>query len=191
MRIFSGLYKKVMRWSRHPRATSYLAGLSFAESSFFPIPPDVMLAPMCLKQPDKAWTFAALTSVFSVLGGILGFVLGAFFFDLVHPLIVSVGYEPTFDKLQHWFNEWGIWIIFIAGFSPIPYKLFTISAGVFSMSFVAFVIISLIARSARFFLVALLMKLGGEKLEKILLIYMDRLGLLTVFLIGLVLVLKN
>jgi len=176
MKIFSRLYARVMQWVRHPHARWYLAGLSFAESSFFPIPPDVMLAPMALAQPHKAWRLALLTTVASVLGGMLGYLIGLTAYDLVQPWIERIGYLDKFEHVHHWFEEWGFWAIFIAGFSPIPYKVFTISAGLMSMNFPLFVLASAIGRGARFFLVASLMRWGGEPMEKAMHEYVDRIG---------------
>ncbi|MEJ2395819.1 MAG: DedA family protein, partial [Candidatus Thiodiazotropha sp.] len=142
MRLFSSLYSRTMQWSRHPHAPRYLAGLSFAESSFFPIPPDVMLAPMSLASPKRAWYFAALTTLASVLGGMLGYVIGHFAFDLIQPYLHEWGYWQAYQRTQLWFDEWGFWAIFLAGFSPIPYKVFTITAGVISMALLPFLLAS-------------------------------------------------
>ena len=179
MKLFSRLYVRVLDWSRHRYAPHYLAGLSFAESSFFPIPPDVMLAPMTLANPGKAWNFATLTTVASVLGGLLGYTIGLFAFELI---------EPKYLQVREWFTEWGFWAIFLAGFSPIPYKLFTISAGVISMALLPFILASFIGRGARFFMVAGLMAWGGERMEHTLHKYIDRIGWAMVLLIGLVIV---
>jgi membrane protein YqaA with SNARE-associated domain len=180
MRIFSSLYTRTMQWSRHPHAPAYLAGLSFAESSFFPIPPDVMLAPMSMARPKRAWFFAALTTLASVIGGMLGYLIGLYAFDLVQPWLHSWGYWEGYLNTKEWFVEWGFWAIFLAGFSPIPYKIFTITAGVIGMAFLPFVVASVIGRGARFFLVAALMAWGGEPMEKLLHRYVDRLGWLLV-----------
>lgn len=176
MRIFSSLYEKVLQWSAHKHAPRYLAGLSFAESSFFPVPPDVMLAPMTLANPAKAWFFASLTTIASVAGGIAGYLIGLLAFDLIAPLLHSVNYWDKYLAVKDWFDQWGFWIIFIAGFSPIPYKVFTIGAGAVSLTFLPFVIASLIGRGARFFLVAGLIVLGGERMERALREYVDFLG---------------
>ena len=183
MKIFSSLYARAMQWARHPHARVYLAGLSFAESSFFPIPPDVMLAPMALAKPHRAWQLALITTVASVLGGVLGYAIGLFAFEYIHPWIQAVGYEHKFDQVQVWFEEWGVLAIFIAGFSPIPYKVFTISAGLFSMAFLPFVLASTVGRGARFFLVAALMRWGGERMEKALHEYVDRIGWVIIILV--------
>ena len=176
MKIFSSLYAKAMSWARHPHAPWYLGGLSFAESSFFPIPPDVMLAPMSLAKPHKAWGYALLTTLASVLGGVLGYFIGMYAFDLVEPLIREAGYYEKYLHVREWFDRWGVWAIFIAGFSPIPYKLFTVSAGVIAMAFLPFVIASAVGRGTRFFLVAGLMAWGGAVMEKKLHHYMDMIG---------------
>ena len=119
MKIFSALYDRVLGWSRHPHAPWYLGGLSFAESSFFPVPPDVMLAPMSLAQPQRAWRFALLTTVASSLGGVLGYLIGVFAFELVEPWLHQAGYWPAYLQVNEWFSTWGFWAIFLAGFSPI------------------------------------------------------------------------
>lgn len=180
MRLFGGLYSRVMRWSRHPHAARYLAGLSFAESSFFPIPPDVMLAPMSLARPDRAWHYAGLTTLASVLGGLLGYAIGVFAFELVEPLLREAGYWDKYLHARDWFAEWGFWTVFIAGFSPIPYKVFTIAAGSLSMALLPFVVASAVGRGARFFLVAGLLAWGGTRLEVALHKYIEILGWLVI-----------
>jgi len=191
MRIFSPFYDRVMAWSRHRHAPWYLGGLSFAESSFFPIPPDVMLAPMSMVEPQKAWWFAALTTVTSVLGGLLGYLIGHFAFALIMPLVAEGGrYAESFAVAEAWFRAWGVWAIFIAGFSPIPYKIFTISAGVLHMAVIPFLIASAVGRGARFFLVAALMSWGGKRMGGTLRTYVDRIGWITVLLIVLVVFLR-
>jgi len=186
MKLFSPIYDKVMRWSQHHAAPRYLAGLSFIESAFFPFPPpDVMLAPMSLSQPHKAWFFATVTTLASVAGGILGYLIGLFFFDVLslEQVLKDVGYWDKFLLARSWFDEWGFLAIFIAGFTPVPYKLFTITAGVIAMSFLPFVLASFIGRGARFYLVSGLMKWGGRSMEEKLRKYVDWLGWLTVLLI--------
>ena len=177
MRIFSRLYDLVLSWAAHPKAPRYLAALSFAESSFFPIPPDVMLAPMVLAQRHRAWFFAALTTLWSVLGGVAGYLIGMFLFGLVaEPIIQFYDAQAAFDSAREQFQKYGIWIVFLAGFTPIPYKLFTISAGLAAMSLMPFVAASLIGRGARFFLVAGLIYAGGERFEAQLRRYADGIG---------------
>ena len=179
-RFFSRLYDRVLNWSRHPHAPRYLVALSFSESSFFPIPPDVMLAPMVLAQRTKAWYFASLTTVASVVGGLAGFAIGMIAIDSVLPVIERFGYMDEFNRAQDWFVEWGFWAILAAGFSPIPYKVFTIAAGAMSMMLLPFVAASTIGRGARFFLVAALIFWGGESFEQSLRRSIDVLGWLLV-----------
>ena len=177
MKIFSRLYELVLTWAAHPRATRYLAALSFAESSFFPIPPDVMLAPMVLAQRQRAWVLAAVTTLWSVLGGIAGYLIGMFLFNVVAtPVINFYEAEAAFEIVRAKFQAHGVWIVFLAGFTPIPYKLFTISAGLASMSLLPFVAASLVGRGARFFLVAGLIYAGGERFESQLRRYADGIG---------------
>ena len=180
MKLFTKLYDMALRWAAHRHASYYLGGLSFAESSFFPVPPDVMLAPMALAKPEKAWWYAFITTVTSVLGGIFGYLIGYFAFELVQPWIEQFGYMPRFEMAQLWFNEWGFWVVLIAGFSPIPYKVFTIAAGTMSLLLPVFAIASLIGRGSRFFIVAGLMKWGGKRLETHVRQYIEWLGWLSV-----------
>ena len=178
--MFRAIYNRVMTWVSHPKAPWILGGLSFAESSFFPVPPDVMLAPMALARPDRAWSFALLTTVTSVIGGLLGYFIGFFVFDSVEPLLHRLGYWDSYLLGREWFEEWGFWAVFLAGFSPIPYKVFTITAGVMSMALLPFTAASVIGRGARFFMVAGLMRWGGEPMERKLRENVDLLGWLTV-----------
>ncbi len=181
MRVFSALYDRALKWSAHPHAPRYLGALSFAESSFFPIPPDVMLAPMVLARPARAWWLAALTTVTSVLGGVLGYFIGQFLFtQLGEPVIAFYHAEQAFARVQQWFDTYGVWVVFVAGFSPIPYKLFTIASGVMQMALGPFVIASTVGRGARFFLVAALLMWGGPPLERFLRKRIDLIGWCTV-----------
>lgn len=175
-RFFSRFLDRVLVWSKHPRAPWYLGALSFAESSFFPIPPDVMLAPMVLAQRDQAWRLALLTTVCSVVGGFAGFAIGVVAIDWVLPLLERFGYMAQFVRAQQWFIEWGFWAVLAAGFSPIPYKIFTIAAGAMSMLLLPFVAASIVGRGARFFLVAALIFWGGEPFERNLRRYVDLIG---------------
>lgn len=180
--LFSKLYERVMRWALHRNAQWYLAGLSFAESSFFPVPPDVMLAPMALANTQRAWRFAGIATLASVVGGAAGYLIGMFAFEMIQPMLDKLGYMPRYEMAVGWFNEWGVWVIFLAGFSPIPYKLFTIAAGVISMVFIPFIIASFIGRGLRFFMVAGLMVWGGEKMDHMFRTYVDRIGWLVLIL---------
>jgi membrane protein YqaA with SNARE-associated domain len=180
MRIFGPLYDRVLGWAAHPKARWYLGALSFAESSFFPVPPDVMLAPMTLARPVDAWRLATLTTITSVAGGVLGYFIGYFALDLVEPWIVSAGYWEGYLQVQDWFRTWGFWAVLAAGFSPIPYKLFTIAAGALAMFMPAFVLASLVGRGGRFYLVAGLIRWGGAPMEAQLRRHVEFLGWLVV-----------
>ncbi|WP_372858547.1 YqaA family protein [Pseudoalteromonas sp.] len=185
MKLFTKLYDMALEWAKHRHAERYLAGMSFAESVFFPVPPDVMLAPMSLAQPSKAWRFASFATVASVLGGVLGYLLGFWLFEpVVEPFIAQMQWQDKFNTALAWFKDYGVWVVFIAGFSPIPYKVFTIGAGVLQMAFLPFIIASAIGRGARFFLVSALMKWGGVKMEQKLRQYIEVLGWAVVALIA-------
>ncbi|GMR20070.1 MAG: YqaA family protein [Gammaproteobacteria bacterium] len=177
---FSSLYERVLQWSRHPHATRYLAVLSFAESSFFPVPPDVMLAPMALARRERAWFFAAVTTLTSVAGGVAGYLIGLLALEWITPLLHTMGYWEKYLLTRDWFEEWGVWVIFIAGFSPIPYKVFTITAGAVALSFFPFVLASFVGRGMRFYLVAGIIYVGGEAMEQNLRKYIDVMGWTTV-----------
>jgi membrane protein YqaA with SNARE-associated domain len=183
MPLFSYLYDKMMRWSRHRHAPIYLYSLSFAESSFFPIPPDFMLAPMALARPQHAVSYALYTTISSVLGALFGYIIGYFFMHFLFPYINYFGYTEKFHEAQHFFQQWGFWVMFVAGFGPIPYKIFTITAGAMHISLLPFIVGSLVGRGGRFFIVAWLIRSYGETMEKLLLKYIDRLGWISLVLI--------
>jgi len=188
MQIFSPLYRRALAWSRHRHAPWYLGVVSFTESSFFPIPPDVMLAPMSLARPEHAWRLALLTTLTSVAGGLFGYAIGYFAFDALEPWLRASRYWDSYQLAVDWFHQWGFWAVFIAGFSPIPYKVFTIAAGALSMAILPFTVASLIGRGARFYLVAGLMRWGGPRMESLLHRHVDRLGWATVGLVAIGLV---
>jgi membrane protein YqaA with SNARE-associated domain len=180
LRLFSLLYDRALHWARHRHAERYLIALSFAESSFFPIPPDVMLAPMTLATPGRGWRLAFATTLASVVGGLLGYAIGWFAFDAIRPWLVDLGYWDGYQRATEWFAAWGFAAVLIAGFSPIPYKVFTIAAGALHMLLPLFVVASFIGRGARFFLVAGLIMWGGERMEQQLKRHVDMLGWITV-----------
>ncbi len=177
MRVFSWMYQRVLDWTAHRHAPRYLVLLSFSESSFFPIPPDVMLAPMVLARPQRAWYFAALTTVSSVIGGLFGYLIGYFLFEEIgQPVIEFYQAQQKFSTVQSWFHEHGVWIVFLAGFTPIPYKLFTVTSGVLAIAVLPFTIASLVGRGARFFLVAGLLYWGGDRFSRYLHQRIDQIG---------------
>lgn len=180
MRLFGPLYDRVLAWSRHRHAERYLGALSFAESSFFPIPVDVMLAPMTLADRARWLRYATIATVFSVLGGLGGYAIGWGMFEAVEPWLRDSHYWDAYLTARQWFDDYGVWVVFVAGFSPIPYKVFTIAAGVAALSLPGFFVGSLIGRAARFFLVAGLVRAGGQRFEDTLAKHVERIGWATV-----------
>ncbi len=182
--LFAGLYNRMMRWAAHPHAERYLVAVSVFESIFFPVPTALMVAPMAVARPERAVRIALIATTMSVLGGIVGYYLGYFAINLIEPIIQDVGYWDKYETAQRWFAEWGFWAVVIAGFSPIPFKLFTLTAGALSMAIFPFIIAAIVGRSAHFFLVALLMAWAGPKLESVVLKYIEWVGWATVLLVA-------
>lgn len=174
--MFRKWYDRVLKWSAHERAPAYLCALSAAESSVFPVPPDVMLAPMSLARPDRAWYFATLCTLSSVVGGLLGYLIGSLAFGLIEDWLFQSVWAGAFERAVGAFEQHGFWYILLAGFTPIPYKVFTISAGVVGMPPLPFIAGSLVGRGGRFFLVAALIRLGGERFERALRKWVDLIG---------------
>lgn len=184
IRIFEPIYRQVMVWSRHRLAPIYLGLISFAESSFFPIPVDVMLAPMVLAKRDAAWRFAFIATITSVLGGIVGYFIGMFLFENMGQWLLDTYHaHDRFEQVQALFSEYGVWIVFIAGFTPIPYKVFTIASGVIGVALIPFIIASAFGRAGRFYLVSGLIYWGGPTIEKSLEKWVERIGWGTLLLI--------
>ncbi len=176
MKLFEPIYERVLRWSRHRHAERYLGAMSFAESSFFPIPVDVMLAPMVLAARDRWVRLATIATLFSVLGGLAGYGIGYGLFDIIEPWLRESHYWDAYQTSRNWFDEYGVLVVFVAGFSPIPYKVFTIAAGVAVLNLPGFLIASLIGRAGRFFLVAGLVRAGGQSFEDGLSKHVERVG---------------
>ncbi|MEE4349803.1 MAG: YqaA family protein [Pacificimonas sp.] len=166
------MLKRLYRWTlekaAHPLAERWLAFIAFIESSFFPIPPDAMLLPMCLSRPEKALRFAGICTFFSVMGAGLGWIIGASFYETIGaPIVALYGAEDKFAEMQAAFNEQGVAIVLLAGFTPIPFKVITIASGITGMSIYSMLAASIVGRGGRFFLVAILLKLFGEPMKKI------------------------
>lgn len=159
--MFRKLYDWVFSLARSRHATPALAVVSFAESSFFPVPPDVMLAPMILARPEKAYFYAFVCTVASVLGGILGYAIGYYLTDLGLWLMSILGHSDGLEEFQHWFDRWGLAVILIKGLTPVPYKLVTIASGLAAFSFPVFVAASVVTRGGRFFAEAWVLKRWG------------------------------
>tara|TARA_X000000950_G_C13800586_1_gene613373 strand:+ start:18 stop:623 length:606 start_codon:yes stop_codon:yes gene_type:complete len=159
--MFNTLYKKCLYLAAHKSSKYYLAAVSFIESSFFPIPPDVMIIPMVISKKNDFFKIFLITTIFSVLGGILGYFIGAFFFELGMEVMTFYGYENKLSNLKNslinseGFYAW-LGILFLAGFTPLPYKVFTIASGLIGFNILIFIFISLISRGLRFFVVSYL-----------------------------------
>lgn len=161
------IYDSVFHLSKENGAIYWLFAIAFIESSFFPIPPDVMLIPMILAAPKKAWSIAGVATVGSVIGAYLGYAIGFYFFQLIaEPLLNFYGYLEKFNSFKDLYNQYGAWIVFSAGITPFPYKIITIASGVVHMNLIVFTIASIIARGMRFFLVAWLLKKYGETMRE-------------------------
>ena len=157
------IYQRVLTLSEGPYAPASLAAVAFAESSFFPIPPDVLLIPMALARPDRAWRLAGLCTIASVIGGALGYLIGYALFDVVAvPLLHAYHYEAAFERFRQTYAQWGLWVILVKGLTPIPYKIVTIASGAAGFSFPVFMAASAVTRGGRFFLVATLLHYFGE-----------------------------
>ena len=165
--MFNTLYKKCLDLAAHKSSKYYLALVSFIESSFFPIPPDVMVIPMVISKKNDFFKIFLITTIFSVLGGILGYFIGAFFFDLGMNIMSFYGYEERLSNLKNnlinseGFYAW-LGILFLAGFTPLPYKVFTIASGLIGFNILIFIFISLISRGLRFFIVSYLSYKFGD-----------------------------
>ncbi len=165
--MFDSLYIRIKTLAQSPRAEASLAAVAFAESSFFPVPPDVLLAPMALAHPGRAWRFALVATVASVLGGMLGYGIGAVLYDSLGQWLVNLyGYGAKMDALKQTYAQWGWLVILVKGVTPIPYKLVTITSGLLGYNFPLFVVLSALTRGARFFLVAGALNWFGEPLRE-------------------------
>lgn len=176
MTIFSTIYEAVLNLAEHPHAPIYLSLLSFIEAVFFPIPPDLMLIPMSISRPQFAFRYATLTTLTSVLGGIVGYLLGMYFMHLLEPYLVQFGYQAAYYKVKHWFLFWGFYTLFFTGLTPIPYKVFTLASGAVGMPVLPFIFASLVGRGSRFYLVSALVRVGGEKMRQAIKTYINWMG---------------
>lgn len=183
MKLFGPIYERTLRWARHRNATWLLAFLSFIEAIFFPIPPEVMLAPMCLAQPRRGFWFASVSLASALVGAVIGYFLGHYAWQGLQPLLASVG---MLDSIEHGIaiireksahSPWSVfWFLVLAGFSPIPMKVFTWASGIVGIPMLPFLASMLVGRGKRVYLVALAIRLGGERAEKALHRYIEPLG---------------
>ncbi len=183
--MFKNIYHWTLSLACHRLAEYWLAFIGFIESIFFPIPADIMLIPMCLSSPDKAYRYAMILSISSVLGGVFGYGIGYFFANEAAILIEELGKTEVFERFRETFNDWGVPFVFISGFSPFPYKIATIGAGLIPIAFPLFFIGSVLSRPLRFFLIAWAIKQGGETLEAQISKYIELLGWICLILVAL------
>ena len=178
------LYNKTMALAGHPQAIFLLGAVSFIEASFFPIPPDVMLIPMVLMNPSRAWLFALVATAFSVLGGIFGYTIGTFSYEhIAEPLLYSLGKEAEMINFSNKYNEIGFWAVITAGISPIPYKVVTIMSGATNLNFAVFLGASMASRGVRFFVVAGLLHFYGHEIRDFIERYLNWVFMLFVILL--------
>jgi membrane protein YqaA with SNARE-associated domain len=164
--MFNSLYARVKALAESRYAEAALAAIAFAESSFFPVPPDILLAPMALAEPRRAWRFALIATIGSVLGGILGYTIGALLYDTLGQWLINLyGYGSKMEALKQTYAQWGWLVILVKGVTPIPFKLVTITSGLLGYNFPLFVALSVVTRGARFFLVAGILSWFGEPLR--------------------------
>ncbi len=187
MKLFAPLFQRAIVWAAHPRAPWLLAFLSFIEAIFFPVPPEAMLAPMCIAQPKRSFWFAAISLGGSILGMFVGYAIGHFAIDAVMPLIDKLGYGGQFGEIKQQAADNGFWLLLIAGFTPVPFKIFTLASGAVGMPLLPFFLGGAIGRGKRVFLVAGAIRLGGERAVNTLHKYIEPIGWgALVLLVGLV-----
>lgn len=165
MKLFRPLYERTLAWSAHPKAPLLLTLLSFFEAIIFPVPPEVMLAPMSLARPRRALWYATLSLAGSMVGMFIGYALGYYALEAAMPLVEKLGYAAQFDEIKKQAAENGFWLLLIAGFTPVPFKIFTIASGAVGMPLLPFFFGALIGRGKRVYLVAGAIRIGGERAE--------------------------
>jgi len=159
-------YHWTLAWAEHPQAQWALFMIALIEASVFPIPPDILLLALALGRPDLAMRFASICTAGSTVGAAIGYAIGFFLFaSIAEPLLQAYGMMAQFHEVESWFGEWGLWLVLIAGFSPIPFKVITIAAGAFGLPFLGFILTALVSRGSRFFLEGALLRWGGDRLR--------------------------
>jgi len=192
MKLFRSLYNWTLSKSEHKYSAWILSVVSFAESSFFPIPPDILLIPMIIAKRVKAWMYAFICTFSSVLGGVAGYAIGYFFYNSIGILIIDAYHlSNSFITFESYYNEYGILIVLGAGFTPFPFKFITIASGVFNLNIFLFIIVAMIARGLRFYLIATLLYIFGNTIKNLIDKYFNFLvSLFFILLIGSILIIK-
>ena len=186
--IFAGLYNRCMQWADHPKRERYLVGVSVFESFVFPVPTALLMIPMVVATPDKWLRLATITTLMSVFGAVIGYLLGWGAMSVIEPWITQMGWLPKLELAREEFVKYGVLAVAIGAFTPAPFKIFTLTAGMLSMSFIPFLIVSLIGRGAHFYLIASLMAWAGPKMEPVVRKYIEWLGwaIIVIAVIGLI-----
>ena len=192
MNYLRKLYDWTLLKSKHPKAPWFLSLISFVESSFFPVPPDIILIPMIIAKRTNAFFYAFICTTSSVLGGVFGYLIGLYLFSSIGTIIVSYyGLSDQFTIFENYYLKYGVWIILVAGFTPFPFKFITIASGVFGLNIFFFIAVSILARGLRFYLVAFLLRIFGEAIEKLINKYFNILTFIFfILLIGSIILLK-
>ncbi len=180
MRWLQSTYDWMLRLAGHPRADAWLLGISASEAIFFPVPPDVMLIPMGLAQPRRIWRLAAWCTLASVAGGLIGYLLGYWGSAALAEWLEASAWQAAYQRAQTLFAEHGVWVLLLAGFTPIPFKIFTITSGLLLLPVHLFIVASMVGRGARFFLLAALLAAGGEQLAERIRPILSKLGWLII-----------
>ena len=176
MKIFQPLFERAILWAKHPRAPLLLTLLSFIEAIFFPVAPELMLVPMCVAQPRRGFGYAGLSLLGSMAGMFVGYAIGYYAIDMAMPFIDKMGYGSEFESIKQQAAANGFWLLLIAGFTPVPFKIFTLASGAVGMPLLPFFFGGAIGRGKRVFLVAGAIRLGGEKAETALRKYIEPIG---------------
>ena len=192
MNILRNLYNWTLDKASHKKASWFLVLVSFTERSFFPIPPDILLIPMILAKRLKAWFYALICTLSSIAGGLVGYAIGYFFYSSIGSTIIEIyGLSNSFNLFESYYNQYGIWIVIGAGFTPFPFKFITIASGVFNFNIALFVIAAMIARGLRFYLIATLLFIFGNAIKKLIDKYFNLLvSLFFILLIGSIFIIK-
>jgi len=174
--IFAGLYRRAMGWAEHRHRERYLVGVSLFESFIFPLPTALLMIPMVIATPDKAIRLATITTLMSVFGAAVGYLLGWGAMSIIEPWITQMGWTEQLAQARTEFATYGVLAVAIGAFTPAPFKIFTLTAGMLSMPFIPFLLVSLVGRAAHFYLIALLMAWAGPKMEPVVRKYIEWLG---------------
>lgn len=176
MKIFQPMYVKAIQWAQHKNASGILLALSFFEAFIFPVMPELMLVPMCLAKPKSGYWYATISLIASLVGMFVGYAIGYFAIDLAMPVIEKMGYAGQFEDIKKQAVDNGFWLLLIAGFTPVPFKIFTLAAGAVGMPLLPFFFGALVGRGKRVYLIAAAIHLGGEKAEAQLRKYIEPVG---------------